>query len=66
MSSASTRFSSRSIATRVMYGTAVVALLAFGVAAAASYLRSSQSCWPARVPRWRDWPAWKPSALPAS
>ena len=43
MSSASTRFSSRSIATRVMYGTAIVALLAFGVAAAASYLRSSQS-----------------------
>ena len=43
MSSASSRFSSRSIATRVMYGTAVVALLAFGVAAAASYLRSSQS-----------------------
>jgi methyl-accepting chemotaxis protein len=43
MSSASTRFSSRSIATRVMVGTAVVALLAFGVAAAASYLRSSQS-----------------------
>ena len=42
MSSASTRFSSRSIATRVMYGTAIVALLAFGVAAAASYLRSSQ------------------------
>ncbi len=43
MSSVSTRFSSRSIATRVMYGTALVALLAFGVAAAASYLRSSQS-----------------------
>ncbi|MBL8258078.1 MAG: HAMP domain-containing protein, partial [Pseudoxanthomonas mexicana] len=43
MSSTSTRFSSRSIATRVMVGTAVVALLAFGVAAAASYLRSSQS-----------------------
>ncbi|WP_334180642.1 HAMP domain-containing protein, partial [Pseudoxanthomonas sp.] len=43
MSPASTHFSSRSIATRVMYGTAVVALLAFGVAAAASYLRSSQS-----------------------
>ncbi|NCT70301.1 MAG: HAMP domain-containing protein [Xanthomonadaceae bacterium] len=43
MSSASTRFSSRSIATRVMYGTAIVALLAFGVAAATSYLRSSQS-----------------------
>jgi methyl-accepting chemotaxis protein/methyl-accepting chemotaxis protein-1 (serine sensor receptor) len=43
MSSVSARFSSRSIATRVMYGTAIVALLAFGVAAAASYLRSSQS-----------------------
>ncbi len=43
MSSVSTRFSSRSIATRVMYGTAIVAVIAFGVAAAASYLRSSQS-----------------------
>jgi methyl-accepting chemotaxis protein len=43
MSSTPSRSSSRSIATRVMYGTALVALLAFGVAAAASYLRSSQS-----------------------
>ncbi|WP_146081698.1 methyl-accepting chemotaxis protein, partial [Pseudoxanthomonas sp. KAs_5_3] len=37
------RLSSRSIATRVMAGTAVLALLAFGVAATASYLRSSES-----------------------
>jgi len=37
------RTSSRSIATRVMAGTAVLALLAFGVAATASYLRSSES-----------------------
>ncbi|HEY1034306.1 MAG TPA: methyl-accepting chemotaxis protein, partial [Pseudoxanthomonas sp.] len=37
------RTSSRSIATRVMAGTAVIALLAFGVAATASYLRSSES-----------------------
>jgi len=43
MSSASARTTSRSIATRVMYGIALVALLGFGVAAAASYLRSSQS-----------------------
>ena len=43
MSSALPRPSSRSIATRVMYGIALVALLAFGVAAAASYLRSSQA-----------------------
>ena len=42
MSSALSHSSSRSIATRVMYGVALVALLAFGVAAAASYLRSSQ------------------------
>ena len=39
----SLRSSSRSIATRVMAGTAVLALLAFGVAATASYLRSSES-----------------------
>ena len=43
MSSALSHSSSRSIATRVMYGVALVALLAFGVAAAASYLRSSQA-----------------------
>ncbi|MFT3668544.1 MAG: methyl-accepting chemotaxis protein [Pseudoxanthomonas sp.] len=39
----SLRSSSRSIATRVMAGTAILALLAFGVAATASYLRSSES-----------------------
>ena len=43
MSSNLSHSSSRSIATRVMYGVALVALLAFGVAAAASYLRSSQA-----------------------